>query len=91
MEDALGMEDWPEPEIDYPCSWSYKLVGPDEAALRAAIAAIVAHREHEIALSRTSRTGKYVSLKVEVVVGDHDERRGLANEFNDHPSVKFVL
>ena len=85
------MEGWPEPKIDYPCKWSYKLVGPDEQALRLAIAELVAEREHEISLSRQSRTGKYVSIKVEVLVGDHDERRGLANEFNAHPAVKFVL
>jgi putative lipoic acid-binding regulatory protein len=85
------MEGWPEPKIDYPCRWSYKLVGPDEAAIRLAIAEIVAEREHEISLSRASRTGKYVSLKADVLVHDHDERRGLANAFNDHPAVKFVL
>jgi len=85
------MDGWPDPEIDYPCTWSYKLVGADEQAIRIAIADIVAGREHGVSLSRASRTGKYVSLKVEVVVGDHDERRGLANGFNEHPAVKFVL
>ena len=84
------MEGWPEPKIDYPCRWSYKLVGPDEDAIRLAIAEIVGDREHEVSLSRASRTGKYVSLKAEVVVHDHDERRGLANAFNAHPAVKFV-
>ena len=85
------MDGWPEPKIDYPCKWSYKLVGSDEKAVRLAIAEVVEHRDHDIELSRSSRTGKYVSLKVEVLVGDHDERRGLANGFNAHPAVKFVL
>jgi putative lipoic acid-binding regulatory protein len=85
------IDDWPEPEIDYPCRWSYKIIGDDEKAIRIAIAEIVAHRDHDVELSRSSRTGKYVSLKVDVLVGDHDERRGLANGFNEHPAVKFVL
>ena len=85
------MEGWPEPEIDYPCQWSYKLVGADEQAIRLAIAEILGEREHTVALSRASRTGKYVSLKADVLVHDHEERRGLANAFNEHPAVKFVL
>lgn len=85
------MDGWPEPEIDYPCRWGYKLVGPSETALRVAIAEVVAGREHAVALSRTSRTGRYVSLSVEVLVNDHDERRGLASEFNAHPAIVFVL
>jgi putative lipoic acid-binding regulatory protein len=85
------MEGWPEPEIDYPCKWGYKLVGPNEEALRLAIAEVVEDREHDVTLSRVSRSGKYVSLAVEVLVGDHDERRGLANRFNEHPAVVFVL
>ncbi len=85
------MDGWPEPEIDYPTRWAYRLVGPDEAALRAAITELVELREHSIAVARTSRTGKYTSLHVEVLVHDHDERRGLANAFNAHAAVKFVL
>jgi len=85
------MDDWPEPEIDYPCRWSYKLVGADEKAIRIAIAEIVEHRDHDVELSRASRTGKYVSLKLELVVAGHDDRRGLASAFNEHPAVKFVL
>ena len=85
------MERVPEPEIDYPCRWSYKVVGASELALRAAIAGVVAERAHEVTLSRLSRGGKYVSLKVEVTVHDHDERRRLANELHSHPAVVFVL
>jgi len=85
------MDDWPEPEIAYPCRWGYKVVGPSEAALRAAITVIVGEREHAVTLSRVSSSGKYVSLSVEVLVHDHDERRGLANELHTHDAVAFVL
>ena len=85
------MEGWPEPEIDYPCRWAYKVVGPSEAALRVAIAEIVEQREHVVTVSRVSRSGKYVSLSVEVLVHGHDERRGLAHGFDAHPAIVFVL
>jgi putative lipoic acid-binding regulatory protein len=85
------MEGWPEPEIDYPAEWSYKLVGDDEQAIRLAIVEVVGDQAHEVTLSRTSSAGKYVSLKVELVVHSHEARRGLANAFNEHPAIKFVL
>ena len=84
-------DDWPEPEIDYPCDWSYKLVGPSEPALRAVIAEVVEDREHTVKMSRMSRTGRYVSLSVHVRVHDHDERRGMADAFHRHEAVAFVL
>lgn len=80
-----------EPEIDYPCRWTYKVVGADEDALRAVIAGIVREREHTVERSRQSRTGRYVSLAVEVLVTGHDERRGIASRFAAHPAVRFVL
>ncbi len=85
------MDGWPEPEIDYPCRWTYKLVGPSEPALRGAVGSVVAGREHAIDLSRVSSGGKYVSLKVDVLVHDHDERRGLAEALKAHTAVLFVL
>jgi len=85
------MDPLPDPEIDYPTRWSYRVVGPNESALRVAVQEIVAHREHVVTLSRMSRTGRYVSLNVEVLVHDHEERRGLANELHAHPAVVFVL
>jgi putative lipoic acid-binding regulatory protein len=85
------MDGWPEPEIDYPAAWSYKLVGDTDASVRLAIAEVIGEREHTVTLSRTSSSGKYISLKVELVVHDHEERRGLANAFNEHAAIKFVL
>jgi putative lipoic acid-binding regulatory protein len=85
------VDGWPEPQIDYPCRWTYKVVGMEEAVLRSVVAGIVQQREHSITLARTSRTGRYVSLAVEVLVHDHDERRGIATRLGEHPDVKFVL
>ena len=85
------MDGWPEPEIEYPCRWRYKVVGADEQAIRTVIAAIVLERDHTVELARSSRTGKYVSLAVDVLVNSHEERRGIANDLGAHPAVRFVL
>ncbi len=81
----------PEVEIDYPTQWSYKLIGPDEAGLRDAIAAAVDERHHDISVSRRSSGGKYVSLRLELIVTSHEDRRGIANTLHVHAAVKFVL
>jgi len=79
------------PEIDYPTTWSYQLIGSDEALVRAAVAAIVAAREHTLQLTKTSRTGKYCSLRLEIVVADEADRLGLFQALATHAAVRFVL
>jgi putative lipoic acid-binding regulatory protein len=81
----------PKLELTYPCEWVYVLIGASEAYLRAAIETIVAQRSHTVALSHTSTQGKYVSLKVLVVVHSDDERTGIYHAFHDHPATKLVL
>jgi len=89
----LGVRDdeYPEVEIDYPTLWSYKLIGPAETGLREAIAVAVGERDHEVSVSRRSSGGKYVSLRLELTVTSHEERRGIANTLHVHAAVRFVL
>ena len=79
------------PEIDYPTTWSYQLIGSDEALVRSAVAEIVAAREHTLQLTKTSRTGKYCSLRLEIVVADEADRLGLFQALATHSAVRFVL
>ena len=51
----------------------------------------VADCEHTITVARSSRTGKYCSLHVELVVTDEDHRNGVFRALRDHEDVKFVL
>jgi len=79
------------PEIEYPTRWTYKVIGEDESRLRAAIATIVGNREHGIDFSHASTQGKYVSLTLEVVVHDEDERNTIFGELGKHVDVKVVM
>jgi hypothetical protein len=76
--------------IDYPCRWVYKVIGADEATMRAAIAAVIPGG-CEIAASRSSAGGKYVSLNVTVQVEDEVGRTSIYEALRKDPSVKVVL
>ena len=80
-----------EPEIDYPTRWSYKVVCESLEALRADVTALMAGRDHTFEASRRSRTGRFVSVRIETTVTGHDDRRGLAASLQALPGVRFVL
>jgi putative lipoic acid-binding regulatory protein len=76
--------------IDYPCRWFYKAIGSDEAKMRAAIADVIAG-DWEITASRSSTTGKYVSLNIAVQVENEQRRIAIYEALRKEPSVKMVL
>jgi len=80
-----------EPNIDYPVEWTYKVVGPDEDDVRAAIAEAVGSAEHSIRPSRRSRSGRFVSLELRVVVDGERQRLAIGQALHGHAAVKFVL
>ena len=79
------------PQIEYPITWSYQLIGSDGARMREAVASIVAARAHTLELSKTSRTGKYCSLRLEIEVADEADRLALFQALATHAAVRFVL
>lgn len=76
--------------IDYPCRWVYKVIGADEAKIRAAIAAVITCT-CDITVSRSSASGKYLSLNVSVQIEDEAQRLSFYEALCRHPSVKMVL
>ena len=80
-----------KPSIKYPCSWTYKVIGSDEAALRRAIETIMGNSNLLISLSHTSSGGKYCSLNVELVVEDDETRLKYYQHLKNHAAVKVVM
>ncbi|MGV8079386.1 MAG: YbeD family protein [Syntrophales bacterium] len=80
-----------KPVIEYPCQWVYKVIGPDEAALREAVTQVVQDLPHTVAISNTSATGRYCCLNVELTVADEEIRTSLYEMLKDHPAVRIVL
>ena len=80
-----------ETSIDYPCEWIYKVIGSDKESVHNAIASIIQDSEYLINDSNTSKTGKYLSFNVTVMVGDEAYRNKIYQAFKVHDNIKFVF
>lgn len=80
-----------EPVIQYPCRWSYRIIGTEEKALREAVSNSLAGREYKLALSNRSRNKTYLSMNVTVVVETQAMRDQIFKTLEKHPAVRFLL
>ena len=78
-------------ELTYPCSWSYKLIGKEKEAIQKAIYAVISKREHKLTHSNRSKTGKYVSLNLNLLVHNEDDRNFIYEALKAHQHIKMVL
>ncbi len=79
------------PSIDYPCEWVYKVIGSDKESVHNAVASVIQDSEYRINGSNTSKTGKYLSFNVTVLVGDEPYRNKIYQAFKGHDDIKFVF
>ena len=77
--------------IEYPCSWSFKVIGLDAEALRKAVAVVLGDQQYLLTHSRSSSSGKYQSLHLETVVDSEERRNGIFNALQNHAAVRMVL
>ncbi len=80
-----------KPDIAYPCSWGYKVIGTSAALMSSAIAAIMQDIPHSVTPSNRSASGRYICLDVDVLVSNEDQRLTLYEALRNHPAVKIVL
>jgi len=78
-------------ELEYPCKWGYKVVGEEREKLESAIREVILEREHKVAHSNTSRNGKYISLNLELLVHNEEDRQFIYEALKAHQHVKMVL
>ena len=78
-------------ELEYPCSWSYKLIGYKKEAIQKAIHDVILQREHNLIDSNASKTGKYVSMNLDLVIQNEDERNFIYEALKAHQNIKMVL
>ncbi len=79
------------PEIDYPCTWVYKVIGQDRTLLKEVIITACAPEDVTISHSNASSGGKYHSLNAELTVKDEATRLTIYESLKCHPMVKLVL
>lgn len=83
--------DGQELELDYPCRWSFTVIGSDEARLRGAVAEVVGDTDHDLVPSRRSSGGRYLSLVLSLEVRDEAHRTAIWEGLAAQAVVKFVL
>jgi len=80
-----------KPEISYPCSWSYTVIGTQSTLIEEAVISVIGQRECSFNASKSSKGGKYCSYKLELLVHNEDERNLIFEEIKKHKHVKMVL
>ena len=80
-----------KPEINYPCEWSYAIIGLDEESMKVAVSKIIKGKKYEIKFSRKSKKGKYTSLNVNAYVKDEQERNNIYRNLKESPQIRIVL
>lgn len=78
-------------ELEYPCSWAYKLIAGEKEALEKAIHDVILEREHKLSHSKNSKGGKYVSMNLELLVHNEDDRNFIYEALKAHQDIKMVL
>ncbi len=80
-----------KPQIQYPCLWSYKVIGADPDLVKENIEIVLKHYEVAYHEAKQSRTGKYTSFHLSVQVQDEAERNTIFDKLKNIPTVKVVL
>ena len=78
-------------ELTYPCSWSYKLIASEKKALVQAIKDVIDEREHKLTHSKKSKGGKYISMNLDMLVHNEDDRNFIYEALKKHQNIKMVL
>lgn len=78
-------------DLKYPCAWIYKIIGADPDDMKAAVSEIIQDRTCSITHSRNSKTSKYHSLNIEVMVESESHRKIIYEALKAHRAIKMVL
>lgn len=86
-----GNGDQKKLELEYPCQWHYKIVGEEKERIIEAVCEIISDKEHTITHSNQSKTGKYISMNLDLLVQNDEERNFIYEALKAHQHIKMVL
>ncbi len=78
-------------ELDYPCSWKYKIVMLETINVKYISKDIFGEREHSVKESNVSKKGKFKSYSIELIVHNEDDRKEIYKILGEHKEIKMVL
>ena len=79
------------PEIEYPTSWQYKIIGSDVEEMLSAVAESIKGLDYEVSPSNVSKNEKYFSLNVSLIVPSEVVRDIIFQNLAKHPAIKIVI
>ena len=80
-----------ELKLTYPCNWSYRVICEEHLDVTQIVTEVVDNRNYNLEISNKSKTGKYQSYNIEILVHHDDDRLGLFELFKKHSKIKMVL
>ncbi len=80
-----------KPEIVYPCTWAYTVIGSKREAVNRAVGEVLQERPCKVVFSRISAGGSYCSFHVEVEVAGEEDRMDIFNRLSAHGCIKVVI
>ena len=80
-----------QPDIEYPCTWVYKVIGEDCSLLKDVIVSACSPLPVKISHSHASSKGKYHSLNAEVKIPSEEVRLKVYKTLTCSPAVKIIL
>ena len=78
-------------ELDYPCNWKYKIITEHKDHTKEAVLDVINERLHTLTHSKSSKGGKYVSMNLELLVHNEEDRNFIYEALKAHQKVKMVL
>lgn len=87
---TLG-ENKKHPQIEYPCEWSYRIIGDDIKNMVEAAEAAVEGMEYDLQASNISKKGNYYSINLKVKVDNVVVRDLVFEKIKNHKNVKMVF
>ncbi|MDK2083442.1 DUF493 domain-containing protein [Aliarcobacter butzleri] len=78
-------------ELDYPCSWEYKLVVLETTNIKQTVKEVIFEREHKVKESKASSKGKFKSYTLEMLVHNEDDRKEIFKLLGEHSDIKMII
>lgn len=78
-------------KIEYPCHWTYKVIGLNQESIKQAIKEIIKVEQYSIDLSNKSKSGKYCCMNLELFVVSEDDRNSIYTALKGHTNIIMLL
>ena len=87
----LNAKELPKLELEYPCNWCYKVIAHGVEDINEAIKDVIIEKPHTLKHSNNSKSGKFVSMNLDLLVNNEEERDFIFRALKAHNKIKMVL